>query len=350
MAWKYSFWTAVFLVMLRLAIGWHFCYEGYHKVHSIWLGETTTNKPFTSAGYFREAHGPLGGLMQGAIGDPDEHLLKRLDMGSKDSKMPPALARDWEAYYGRFASHYDLDEQQRTSAREKLEKAEADYVTWLTSGSTPTTKTYSSGTVEITEPNEQRVAEYREAVHQLGEVYTKELPAFGKDVEKSRLLKTKADVASLRKSLEADLEAQTEKMKKALAEVLTASQRQMDAPPTSEASDFLKQLDVGTAWFLFGVGVTLLFGLLTRTSCVLAAGFLLMTYLSTPAFPWLPVPPNQEGSYFFVSKNVIELLALLTLATTPSGRWFGLDAMLHQVGRVMFGRRQPPKEAGLIDT
>ena len=58
----------------------------------------------------------------------------------------------------------------------------------------------------------------------------------------------------------------------------------------------------------------------------------------TPAWPWLPVPPQQEGSYYYVSKNVIEMLALLSLATTPSGRWFGIDGVLHQVFLLVFGR------------
>jgi len=338
MPWKVPFWTAFFLVLLRLAIGWHFFYEGYHKVHSLWVGDTTTNKPFSSAGYFREAHGPLGEVMRHAIGDPDEQLLARLDAGPDNAKMPAALARDWEAYFSRFAAHYGLDDRQRAAAQDKLEKAELDFVKWLGRASTPTTKTYSSGTVEINEPNTRRVTEYRDALRQLHDVYDKELPAFGKDVEKTRLLKTKADVADLRKSLEADLKARTAAMEKSLTEVLTDSQRALDAVPEPPPADFQKTLDIGTAWFLFVVGAALLWGVLTRTSCVLAAGFLLMTYLNTPAFPWLPVPPNQEGSYFFVSKNVIEMLALLALATTPSGRWFGIDALFHQIRRALFGR------------
>ena len=44
--------------------------------------------------------------------------------------------------------------------------------------------------------------------------------------------------------------------------------------------------------------------------------------------PWWPTPP-QEGNYLFVNKNLIEMLALLVLATTRSGRWFGLDALIY---------------------
>src|SRR5947209_19940961 len=98
--------TAVFLVLLRLAIGWHFLFEGLHKLHSLWQGSTETNRPFSSAGYFREATGPIGGLVRSRIGDPDEEALARLTPepipeGQDPTKypphnrIPPALAADW---------------------------------------------------------------------------------------------------------------------------------------------------------------------------------------------------------------------------------------------------------------
>jgi hypothetical protein len=62
---------------------------------------------------------------------------------------------------------------------------------------------------------------------------------------------------------------------------------------------------------------------------VSGAIFLLLLYLAMPPFPWLPDPPRPtEGHYLFVSKNLIEMLALLALATTRSGRWAGLDGLL----------------------
>jgi uncharacterized membrane protein YphA (DoxX/SURF4 family) len=352
MRWKYPLLTAFFLVLLRLAIGWHFFYEGYHKVHSLSVGpvirDGRTVPPFSSAGYFSEGRGPLGEVMRHAIGDPDEKLLERLEVApmpaekesAKDNKarlVPPVIARDWEAYVGRFSTYYGLDESQRSKAQEKLQEAETKFAEWLNSGSKAIVKTYPSGTVDVTESTPQRIEEYRSALREVHDVYAKKLPAFGRDVEKARLLKTKTDAVQLRKSLEADIDDQTELLKKSLGEILTPAQRDRDNMPEVEAPVFLKYLDTGTAWFLFGVGATLLLGVVTRTSCVLAAGFLLMTYLNTPAFPWLPVPPQQEGSYYFVSKNVIEMLALLTLATTPSGRWFGIDAVFHQLRRAMFG-------------
>ena len=48
-----------------------------------------------------------------------------------------------------------------------------------------------------------------------------------------------------------------------------------------------------------------------------------------PALPWLPESPKAEGHYVFINKNLIETLALLTLATTRSGWWAGVDGLLY---------------------
>ena len=87
-------------------------------------------------------------------------------------------------------------------------------------------------------------------------------------------------------------------------------------------------IDWSTRWFLPVVGALLMVGLCTRLSCFAAAGFLVLTVLTQPSFPWLPAPPTGEGSYLFVNKNVIEMVALLALMTTRTGQWFGLDAIV----------------------
>ena len=55
-----------FLLALRLAIGWHFLFEGLHKVNSYLVGPTETNRPFTSEPYFRNAPGPARGRTCGS--------------------------------------------------------------------------------------------------------------------------------------------------------------------------------------------------------------------------------------------------------------------------------------------
>jgi uncharacterized membrane protein YphA (DoxX/SURF4 family) len=90
-----------------------------------------------------------------------------------------------------------------------------------------------------------------------------------------------------------------------------------------EWSDFLVKYGI------LAVGLLLLVGLFTRTACVAGAGFLLLFFLAMPPLPGWPDSPRAEGHYLFINKNIIEMLALLVLATTPSGRWAGLDALVH---------------------
>jgi uncharacterized membrane protein YphA (DoxX/SURF4 family) len=103
----------------------------------------------------------------------------------------------------------------------------------------------------------------------------------------------------------------------------------------------IERMDWYTRWTLAAVGAMLMMGLFTRLSCLVAVGFLVMTYLTHPPFPWLPLPPATEGNPIYVNKNLIELVALLALAGTASGRWAGLDGVLHW----MFGRKDEDPQA-----
>ncbi len=347
--------TMVFLVLLRLAIGWHFLVEGALKLHSHYVaGETATNRPFSSAGYFREAPGPLGGLYRHEVGDADDEALARLTPlpppegteGSKpEERMPPALRQEWEAYVDRFRKHYGMDAEQGNRADEKLVQAESEVLRWLTEdsvtkGTKETTTKYASGEVKKPTPTVQRVAEYRAKVEAVRETVRQKLPAFNRDVEGARLRQAKAEVAELRAGLLKDLNDHKMKLKAALADLLTDDQRKRTPMKDVVPTQLVRVLDLSAMWGLTAMGACLLIGLLTRLNCVLAAGFLAITYLAVPALPWLPAPPASEGTYLYVNKNVVEMLALLVLATTASGRWFGLDGIIHPVVGAVFGRRK----------
>jgi thiosulfate dehydrogenase [quinone] large subunit len=64
----YSTLQQVALITLRTLIGWHFLYEGYYKLMLPgWSSTGTLLAPWTSAGYFKVATGPLAGLFQRLI-------------------------------------------------------------------------------------------------------------------------------------------------------------------------------------------------------------------------------------------------------------------------------------------
>ncbi len=93
----------------------------------------------------------------------------------------------------------------------------------------------------------------------------------------------------------------------------------------------LEWLDWATRWGMLLAGGCVLAGLFTRLACLGCASFLMIEILSNTAFPWLPVSPKSEGNYTFINKNVVELFALLTLMTLPTGRWLGLDALVSRL-------------------
>ena len=53
-----------------------------------------------------------------------------------------------------------------------------------------------------------------------------------------------------------------------------------------------------------------------------------MLYLALPPLPWGPENPRADAPPVFVDKNLIMAVALLALATTRSGLWFGLDGLV----------------------
>lgn len=86
--------------------------------------------------------------------------------------------------------------------------------------------------------------------------------------------------------------------------------------------------DALVKWGVLLTGICLLLGVLTRTACIAGAVLLLMFFLAMPPLPGWPESPKAEGHYLFINKNIIEMFALLALATTRSGRWVGIDGVL----------------------
>jgi hypothetical protein len=112
-------WSCLFLVALRLAIGWHFLVEGYHKFHTHQLGERATNKPWTGEPFFREGYGPAAQLFRDLLGDPDKLALARLK--GDGQSLPESVNADWDDYFNRLASYYGLTDAQRADAAAKLQ-------------------------------------------------------------------------------------------------------------------------------------------------------------------------------------------------------------------------------------
>ena len=101
--------------------------------------------------------------------------------------------------------------------------------------------------------------------------------------------------------------------------------------------DLLANADLITMWGLTAVGLLLVLGLFTRLASLGAIGFIVLFYLCNPPFIGYFYSIPTEGSYILVNKNLVELGALVVVLVSGSGRFAGLDRIVHiLVGR---GRR-----------
>lgn len=99
----------------------------------------------------------------------------------------------------------------------------------------------------------------------------------------------------------------------------------------------LDKANLITMYGLAIVGVLLILGLFTRLAAIGGIGFVLLFYLCNPPFVGYFYSIPTEGSYLIVNKNLVELCALIVILVTGSGRFAGLDRLLH--GLVVRRRR-----------
>jgi uncharacterized membrane protein YphA (DoxX/SURF4 family) len=341
----------MFLVALQLAIGWHFFYEGVWKQR---------NASWSSKGYLRNATGPLALPIRWTAGDPDVSasglqfaeadpsaaLMERLtlkpfeageDPGDRrwHNYLPEPIQKQWQDYFDRFATQYKLDEETKREQKVKAEgrflEDENAFAQWLNSGVKKVKRKGLSGPdAEVALTTPKRVEEYLASVDEIKKIEGEEKGFFGLGTS-ARLRAAKDTEANLRKELQGDLETKYADMKKSLREVLTWEQKRMDLPAEPQADQAwsnLAWIDTGVRWGLTIVGACLLIGLFTRTASVAGAAYLLLFYLAMPALPGLPENPAAPGHYFIINNNLIEIFALLAIATSQPGRRYGLDVLL----------------------
>lgn len=392
--------TKCFLVLLRLAIGWHLFIEGASKLETFATGPTGTGKPFSSKGYLLQSQGPLGPYFRKLAGDPDQYLLTLID--SKQG-LPAALETQWRDYVSRYSKHYNLDAAQQQKADVLLQQHLTKLKAWFDTGSKEVSREYSFASTTPTMTTAARIAEYQKKLQELRDRIDGWNLRFEKDVTKAKVASLRGEVAKLRTELQKDLDDQQEKLgieldklltkeqldsdiskftnrivkasqgqgytvdQQAVAELVQAardlkktnvppsamlrktdelilleysqdpeyyktlqrvSKRQVAPPLRVEDTNMLDMADHTVAWGLTIFGLGLLLGCFTRFSATGGACLLLLFYLALPPLPGLPDNPMAEGKYLFVNKNLIEALALITLATTASGRWLGLDGLI----------------------
>lgn len=291
------------MVLLRIAIGWHLCYEGMGKIQS----HRTEVKPFSAEMYLRNSAGPLSPYFREMVGD--FHGLAKLDYDS--------VLASWKAHVDRIATDYKFAADQRTRA-DALFNAEAEKL-----------KEYLNG-----ETTKVEIAQYREKVAEWEEAGRRPMPAF----ELAGHKKVQGELFAEKQKLTTPVVAQTKQLDSEIRALFSPEQGLMTPPIDWKGMPDLERINLTTMWGLTIFGGCLMVGLFTRTAALGSAVLLLMFYFAMPPWPGLPPNPMAEGSYLIVNKNLIEAIACLMLATTSSGVWGGLDALIRGlITRPIFG-------------
>ncbi|MGE3808205.1 MAG: hypothetical protein AB7K24_26380, partial [Gemmataceae bacterium] len=129
--------TVICLVLLQLAIGWHFVFEAVSKFKK---------DDWTSKGYLSAAQGPFAPMFRKIAGAPElpppptlaeqdaillaSYELKPINPNDDLSKLrwheylPDPISKDWDAYYDRFIENYKLKKGQQQAAAEPAGRAD----------------------------------------------------------------------------------------------------------------------------------------------------------------------------------------------------------------------------------
>jgi uncharacterized membrane protein YphA (DoxX/SURF4 family) len=319
-----GFLAAFFIVLLRIAIGWHFLYEGCEKVE----GTLTGKEPFSAEMYVRSATGPFVSYFRGML--PDVNSRAMLD--------PVRLKGKWTDDVRFIGNYYGFTQEQRDKAQKLLDERLqwADY--WFEDPA-----------------NVEKIKKYD---HDLGQMLATEHDSEALSFETERASDARRGIEADRRTLIEPLVTQENALREAVVKVAPQDQAKSAIAMRRMVLDWFDRVGVGpgssgqtsasyvpvrwtsldvinyaTMFGLIAMGVCLIVGFLTPLAALSAAAFLAMIYLSMPPWPGLPANPRAEGHYLFVSKNLIELIACLLIAVTPSGHWIGLDSLFFGAAR-----------------
>ena len=318
-------WRVFALLALRLAIGWHFTFEGLHKLNSTAVGTTETNRPFSSATYFNIGDGPGAELARKQfLGDPVEKYTQRTTR-ARELTTEEFLKLTTEQQAELCPTEVTNLVSGGNAA--KVTQAKADYAAWLY-GAAPRDAKFKDIAGDTPVSPEQ----WLDYIRQLEKEYDSRVERQKMSLGKGEGLEVKRTAA-----IKTELNTIRADFAKATDDFIAELQKEAGVSPP-DVKKPIEDLDRVAKWGITAIGIGLLAGLFTRLWCVAGIGFLVMTYLSSPPWPWLPPGPPSEGNPLFINKNLIEAFGLFVVLCHPTGKWLGLDALIDYV---LFGRKKP---------
>lgn len=340
------------LVLLRLAIGWHFFTSGMEKVEYNQRRQEI-RLTHTSAPFLSEAKGPFAEFFhsQAATGHDWQALLavgrqnsiltpedskeraawvsnyqrRRADAEknntAKPVEIPPfapyhdwaqRIVGDWGVMLDQVKSMKGLSEEQKQAAAKALAQRHEQLADYLAGES-------------------EAIADYQHQLWRLGNWKTGDEANVPFEVQRIAV-KTGEASATPRPWL-AQVKQLDDNFANDLGGLLTSEQRtdativaEMDKARVTPQEKWLNTVNWTVAILTLVVGVCLLVGFFTRLASLVGALFLVGVIATQP--PWV-----ADASPMIINQ-IVELAALLVLAGTAAGRWLGLDFFTY----AMFGR------------
>ena len=317
----------VALMMLRVAVGYHFFKEGTVKIHD----------GFTAEYFLASAKGPLAPYFQGMLDDPlgqrklcvvdrnnqpfenvegeseKDDVREAVSIESDFDTDPQLTFAIWDDFVDRASQHYKFDEQQIEDANLILTTHEEELAYWLDVNRTELIQHFSTSSRldGFDRDGNQRdkiaiqVTSLREQVDTIRKDRGKKVKGWSGEVT----------------AIWDSLENQVNSLAAAGKSSLNGNQKAIYPlhRPFAQKYSKLQVINKIIPWFDLVIGSLLILGLFTRFASLLGAGFLASVIATQP--PWIP---GTTPTYY----QAIELFALLVIFATCAGRIGGLDFFL----------------------
>jgi uncharacterized membrane protein YphA (DoxX/SURF4 family) len=273
-------WAIVALVLLRVAVGWHFFKEGATKVR---------DGGFSSTGFLSASVGPMAPLFQSMI--PDFDGKQRLDQANVNAEI--------QKYADKAASRYGFSKEQS----EQLKKLVAE-----------TNKTIKQ---DIFDAYASEIAEYKEGFVR-NERMQNDASRSGVTSLQGQKSTITTEWRSKIKPVLKDIDSALTVFASRVAGIATVEQRAAKGmtPLSLSSGGFSTAVDKIIPIFDMVVGILLVVGLLTPLAGI-AGGLFLVSVVLTQ----FPGAAGAQPTYY----QAIEAIACFVLAAADAGRYFGLD-------------------------
>jgi uncharacterized membrane protein YphA (DoxX/SURF4 family) len=346
--------AALALVLLRLAIGWHFFREGIGKL-AYDDSQRQYHIAFSAEGFLSQAKGPLADRFHAWA--PSGHDWAKLLAEPKQSH---PLTAEEETEHAKWLAE---SEKRHAEAEKDKEIGSvefppfAPYHDWASRIEKDWKSTLANviSITGLTDDQRQRAAKiFNDRVEQLSDYLASQSDAIADyqhelwRLDGWRNTPEAADVPYVEKRIATKAAETTaaatpwvnqvrdfeQKFIDDLRQLFTPEQKaqaitsqSLNNALVSYEQQRLQRLNVGVTILTIAVGLCLLLGFFTRLASLAGALFLLTVIATQP--PWIT---EAAPTY----NQIVEFAALLVLAATRAGRWFGLDYITYS----LFHRRR----------